>query len=513
MPRILVVEDESIVALDIQSRLKKLGYTMAGTASSGEDAMLAVGENPPDVILMDVHLGSGIDGVEAAARIRENFRIPVVFITAYADQELISRIRLTEPFAYILKPFEEPELHAAIEIALLRHKLEQTLYEQKQLLATTLNSIGDGVIVTGDDGHIRFMNPVAETMTGWSQDEAVGKDLTTVYRVRDPDLLMARDDTTRRIAFKSNLMVDSQGNWTGFVHAFTDITDREAAREALYHRELEFRMLMEQADEAIVITDRLGAILTVNSRMCELAGYTREELLFMNIATLLNADPSGDRLFCTGCIQKGQSVWGEHRLARRDARTVHVEVCARGLSDGRIQGVLHDITDRKRTEEEFQKNVRSKAVEKLRQEIAVLEHGESGSVILNRLGMFVENLETLQIRGGAPAGDAALPLQRFRLTAEEFEQVVAARLLFISSLFTMLESDPSCVETFSPLAGAGTQLCNATVVIRSVLPEILALLGGGTETERLGDLARQASDAVAVIRRVIAECNTTLQRL
>jgi PAS domain S-box-containing protein len=511
-PRIFVVEDECIVALDIQSRLRKMGYEMAGTASSGEDAMLAVGDNPPDVILMDVHLGSGIDGVEAAARIRENFRIPVVFITAYADQELISRIRLTEPFAYVLKPFEESELHASIEIALLRHRLEQELYEQKQLLGTTLDSIGDGVIVTGEDGRIRFMNPIAETLTGWSQDEAVNKELAAVYCVREPDVLVARDGTMRKVASRSNLMMDSQGNWTGFVHAFTDITDREAAREALHHRELEFRWLMEHADRAILISNRKGRILAVNTRMCELAGYAREELLAMHTTDLLYPGPAGadDPSFTE--LQEDQIVWGERKLVRRDARVVQVEINARGLSDGRIHGVLHDISDRKKTQEELQRDARSKAVERLMQELAFLTEGGDGCPVLHQLGMDLGALETVRTPGTAAAESGAMFLQRFRLTVKAFEESVASRLLLTGTLLTVLDGDRLQANGHGQAGNAGVHMADATVVLRAILPEILALSGSGIETERLAKLTHQASDALTDISRGIGEITETVQR-
>lgn len=512
-PRILVVEDECIVALDIQSRLRKMGYEMAGTASSGEDAMLAVGENPPDVILMDVHLGSGIDGVEAAARIRENFRIPVVFITAYADQELISRIRLTEPFAYVLKPFEESELHASIEIALLRHKLEQELYEQKQLLATTLDSIDDGVIVTGEDGRIRFMNPVAEVLTGWSQDEAVSKELVAVYCVHEPDMLVARNGTTRKVASRSNLMVDSQGNWTGFVHAFTDITDREAAREALHHRELEFRWLMEQANGAIVMTSRKGRILAVNSRMCDLAGYAREELLAMHTSDLLFPGPGGTDSPSFTELQEDQIVWGERKLVRRDAGVVQVEINARGLADGRIHAVLHDISDRKKTQEELQHNARSKALERLSQELGNMSEGGNGYLVLHQLSVQLNALQTARTPGAGATEDDALLLHTFRLTVKAFEEAVACRLLLTGTLLTVLDTDGLSTDHHGQAKIAGTHMADATVVLRSILPEILALSGGGIETERFAKLTHQASDAVMEISKVIGEITESVQNL
>jgi CheY-like chemotaxis protein len=119
---VLVVEDENIVARDILSMLKDLGYLVAAVASSGEEAIEKAAIKRPDVVLMDIVLKGEVDGVQAAQEIRTRFQIPVIYLTAYADEETLQRAKLTEPFGYILKPFEERELHVAIELALYRHR-------------------------------------------------------------------------------------------------------------------------------------------------------------------------------------------------------------------------------------------------------------------------------------------------------------------------------------------------------------------------------------------------------
>lgn len=117
-PKIMVVEDENSVALDINNRLKKLGYTVAGTASTGENAIKKAEENYPDLVLVDIVLKGEIDGIEVARYIHNNLDIPVVYLTAYADDELIERAKHTEPYGYILKPFQDKDLRSNIEIAL-----------------------------------------------------------------------------------------------------------------------------------------------------------------------------------------------------------------------------------------------------------------------------------------------------------------------------------------------------------------------------------------------------------
>ncbi|MCO5382421.1 MAG: response regulator [Methanosarcina barkeri] len=123
--RILIVEDEHIVAMGIKKMLKSLGYTVTGVASSGEDAISKAESTFPDVVLMDIMLKGDLDGVEAAREIRERFDVPIVYLTAYSDNNILERAKITEPFGYIIKPFDEKDLYSSIEIALHRQRKEK----------------------------------------------------------------------------------------------------------------------------------------------------------------------------------------------------------------------------------------------------------------------------------------------------------------------------------------------------------------------------------------------------
>ena len=122
---ILVVEDEGIVALNVQSSLESLGYDVPVVVASGEEAIKEAEKARPDLVLMDIMLEGEWDGVEAAEQIRQRFNIPVIYLTAYADENTLQRAKIAEPFGYLLKPFEERELHTTIEIALYKHKAEE----------------------------------------------------------------------------------------------------------------------------------------------------------------------------------------------------------------------------------------------------------------------------------------------------------------------------------------------------------------------------------------------------
>ncbi|MFI5203448.1 MAG: response regulator [Flavobacteriales bacterium] len=131
---VLVVEDESIVAKDIQQSLTKLGYNVIGTAPTGEKALALVEEFRPDIVLMDIMLKGPMNGIEVAADVKENFGIPVIFLTAYADEGTLTRAKVTEPYGYIIKPFKEIDLHTSIEMALYKHKKESEILKEREIL-------------------------------------------------------------------------------------------------------------------------------------------------------------------------------------------------------------------------------------------------------------------------------------------------------------------------------------------------------------------------------------------
>lgn len=178
--RILVVEDEGVIAQDIQTTLEKLGYEVPAIAVVGEEAIEKAAELKPDLVLMDIVLWGGMDGVEAATHIRERLHIPVIYLTAHSDTATLQRAKVTGPYGYIVKPLVERELRIGIEMALQKHAMERRQDEQQQWFASTLASVGEAVIATDAQGHVRFMNPLAESITGWTQRDALGQHIDNV---------------------------------------------------------------------------------------------------------------------------------------------------------------------------------------------------------------------------------------------------------------------------------------------------------------------------------------------
>lgn len=202
--QILIVEDEIIIAEGLQRKLKTMGYAVPVTVSSGEEAVKKVKENNPDLVLMDIVIYGKMDGIETAAQIH-SLDIPVVYLTAYADEKTLERAKITEPFGYLIKPFKERELQITIEIALYKHEMEKklkesekNLREKNQWLVAVIESIGDAVIATDPEGKIRLMNPIAEALTGWKQKDAVGKPLADVFNIISEETNTKIDDPVRK---------------------------------------------------------------------------------------------------------------------------------------------------------------------------------------------------------------------------------------------------------------------------------------------------------------------------
>lgn len=254
-PQIMIVEDEGVVALSLQTHLKSFGYEVPVMVATGEEAIRYVHIIQPDLILMDIRLDGTIDGVEAATRIRSYVDIPIIYLTANSDEDTLQRAKITEPYGYLLKPFEERELRTTIETALYKHQMERKLRESQQWLATMLHSIGEGIIATDATGCIKMMNPVAEALTGWSQAEALGQDLFRVFNivyeqveVPADDLVMeVRPDPAPTTLLQTYLIsrngqnkpIDRnvapirarEGNIIGTVVVFKDITPRQQAEK------------------------------------------------------------------------------------------------------------------------------------------------------------------------------------------------------------------------------------------------------------------------------------------
>jgi PAS domain S-box-containing protein len=262
--RVLIVEDEYILAINLQESLESLGYTVVDIADSAELAIEKSAKLLPNLILMDIRLRGEKDGIQAAEQIWHSLQIPIIYVTGHSDQSTVERATLTFPFGYILKPVREQELYVAIQTALNR-------YEREQFLSSVLRGMGDGVIVIDTDLRIKYMNRVAEALTGWQFDDAKTQTLTDVVQLieeqtlnsiqnpmvssiqrettiylGDRILLITKDGTMIPVADSATPLRNNNGEITGAVMVFRDDTQRRLLEErnlaAERSRQLEIQM-------------------------------------------------------------------------------------------------------------------------------------------------------------------------------------------------------------------------------------------------------------------------------
>lgn len=292
---ILVVEDERIIAMDIQDTLRELGYDLCGVASSADEAIALASAKCPDLVLLDIRISGNLDGIDAAQLLTARFRVPVVFLTAHADAGIIERAKAAEPYGYLLKPVNRAELHSAIEIAIHKHRIDKRLRESERWHATTLQSIADAVVAVDLKGRITFLNAAAETLIGVSAAEAIGKaaheilrfagqwptasDLTPLdaalrlrqtIKVEDASLVGRHDGEQHRISDSSAPVIDG-GELLGAVMVFRDVTEN-----------LKMRKQLEVADRlASLGTMAAGAAHELNNPLAVVvsnAGFIAEEM-------------------------------------------------------------------------------------------------------------------------------------------------------------------------------------------------------------------------------------------
>ena len=487
-PRVLVVEDESVVAKDLQHRLRKLGYDVPVTVASGEDAIIKARETQPQLVLMDIRLKGKLDGIETAHEIRRHADVPVIFLTAYADDNTLGRAKLTEPFGYVLKPFEERELHTAIQVALYKHQAERELRKSERWLSATLRSIGDGVIAVNGDSEVVFMNSRAERLTGYSGEEATEKKVDEVFQIVNarngtrPEnplsaalnagspvtleqniLLVSKDGAQIPIEDSASPIRDDRGLVTGAVLVFRDVSQRQQAENALRASEERFRLLVEGVkDYAIFMIDPFGLVVSWNNGAERLKGYRSEEILGADFSCFYIPEEADQGKPAQALATAATTGSFQHQgwRVRKDGSRFFGDVLLTSLrtENGDLLGFVkltRDITDRKKEEEHMLQ------MQKL-ESLGILAGGiahDFNNLLTGILGNCSMALETL------PEGSANRTLIEHAMSAGERCAALTQQLL----------SYAGRGEVFTRTLSLSTLVRDISTLIRTSLPKKVSI--------------------------------------
>jgi PAS domain S-box-containing protein len=204
---ILIVEDERIVAHDLKKDLENFGYTVCGIASCGRDAISMAEEEHPDLVLMDINIKGNIDGIQVAKVMKNRFNVPVIFLTGYADENTLERVKEATPAGYLVKPFKQREVRAAIEIAL--EKKGAALKYRETWFSTVLQHLADAVLAVDLRGVVTYLNPACEQLVGWSAGEAIGKPFDTIIAMGASNLPASTVDRLRVLLQEADAVCES----------------------------------------------------------------------------------------------------------------------------------------------------------------------------------------------------------------------------------------------------------------------------------------------------------------
>ncbi|TAL35346.1 MAG: PAS domain S-box protein [Spirochaetes bacterium] len=372
--KILVVEDEQIIAQFVTEALERLGYLPVGSVDNGEAAIAAARDRRPDIILMDIRLRGGMDGIEAARRIRAERDVPIIYVTSNADQDTVEAARDTEPSGYLNKPINERDLLTNVDSALYKHSMERRLRESEEKYRNLLANINDIIYSLDAEGAITFMSPPFILLSGYAPEEVTGRPLADFVHADDAAALNAAwrgekvGDTVsaefrmitgsgRAVWVRTSARrVLEEGRYAGLNGVLTDIDARKRAEMELE----KFKFMVEGAGEEIYLAHPDGSLAYVNEAAARSLGYAGEEMLgmgFRGFDPAFGENYSGHFLeLKRGGVPPFETV---HRT--RDGRAVVKEMRSVYLKIGEDEyacGFGHDITPRKRIEEKLRESER-----------------------------------------------------------------------------------------------------------------------------------------------------------
>ena len=376
--RVIIADDERIVAADLRKRMMGLGCTVVAVVGSGEDAVRAALDQHPDLVLLDIGMEGAFDGITAAEKIRAEVDIPVIFVTSYSDKETLRRAKEIGPFGYILKPFDERELATTVEMALFRHHMDQKLRRSEQLYRTLIENTGEGIVFADLDERFTFVNPSAErifgvepgTLRGRCFSEFTSPEVFATIREQTQTRhagsrnsynveFTRADGEQRTLLITGTPQFDDRGRLTGTFGIFRDITETRLAEEALRVSEQRFRELYDDAPVGYHEIDRNGIITRVNKTELAMLGYTREEMLGQPVWQFVADSAASRRAIIRKVEAKAAPLEPyERTFLKKDHSPISVLIEDRLQMDSAggvvgLRSTMQDITERKRSEVEL----------------------------------------------------------------------------------------------------------------------------------------------------------------
>jgi PAS domain S-box-containing protein len=372
--RILVVEDEAIIASGITRKLSQLGYTVVGNAGTGEAAVRMAGQTGVDLILMDIKLEGRMDGIAAAAEIKRRFGTPVVFLTAYADEATLEKAKVQDPFGYLVKPFTDRELYGTIEVSLHRHQLERALREREEryrMLSELISDFAFSIAVgrQQEDDRVLWTVGKSEPLFGVEFDTVSGFE-SYITRVHPEDVFRVRTywETLRKggretieyrvlrkheevgwIKQDGRGIMGAGGRIDRVYTALQDITALRSAEKELAEREFELSQVVQVMQQGVWVGDAEDVCIYANPVLCRLTGYDRDEIVGQRSLAVLGIPSMRDTEIATD--QNGSF---EAQIHRNDGSLAHVMVSysvTRG-DEGEFKGqicLIQDITRQHQT--------------------------------------------------------------------------------------------------------------------------------------------------------------------
>jgi two-component system cell cycle sensor histidine kinase/response regulator CckA len=375
--KILIIEDEVIVAYDLADMLTQWDYEVVGIVSSGEKAVEKARETNPDLVLADVKLKGKMDGIEASHRIRDNCDVAIVYLTARTESDLFERAKKTEPHGYLTKPVSPQEVLRTVEMALYKHEMEKRLRQSEARYRQIVETANEGIWIMDGEFRTTFVNQRMADMLGYSADEMIGRrvdsfifaedlgDHETKMRLRKQGedqiferRLRRKDGETLWTAVSATALQDSEGNFDGSFGMFTDITERKKMEVVLREREGQLEAIFQAYPAAIFLVNPEGRITFANQSMGTLFSCASEELLGTPYIELVHQDERSVGHTKMKSLMAGEidHVDLERRYVAADGREFLGHLSGRRLQgpDGVLTGlvgIVTDITDSRKVEE------------------------------------------------------------------------------------------------------------------------------------------------------------------